>query len=163
MVFHVLFGQEIQHENTYFPYEIRFFTSSSHLNRGTKFHLLFETIIVMNTDYQKCIESCMACITACHHCASVCLEENPEKFAGCIRQNMKCGTICFATVQMMTLGSEQADELCLICAEVCNACAAECANYRNNDCIQCARACLKCAEACRSMHSEQGMRFWMLN
>lgn len=117
----------------------------------------------MNLEYQKCIESCMTCISACHQCASVCLEQNGEDLAGCIRQNMKCGTICFATVQMMTLGSDQAEELCLICAEVCNACAAECANHHTDACLRCARACLKAAEACRTVHNAHGMKFWMLN
>ncbi|HLG03804.1 MAG TPA: four-helix bundle copper-binding protein [Bacteroidia bacterium] len=105
----------------------------------------------------------MACISACHQCASACLEESPEQFAICIRQNMKCGTICFATIQMITLGSEQVDELCTICAEICNACAAECASHHTEMTLLCARSCLKCADACHKLHSAQGLKFWMLN
>jgi hypothetical protein len=119
----------------------------------------------MKTEYKECIEACMQCISACNQCASVCVDEDeaPENFTRCIQLNMKCGTICFAAVQLMSLGSESAEEITTMCAEACDACAAECSRFEDEPFQQCLEACVKCAEACRSLPKEQEFKYWLLN
>ena len=101
---------------------------------------------------KKCIEACLACAAICNHCASSCLKEDDVKMmARCIQLDMECAALCYAAVQLMSLGSEKAKELCRLCAEACEACAKECGKHNNEHCKECADACKKCAEECRNM------------
>jgi len=71
--------------------------------------------------------------------------------AKCIQLDMECAALCYAAAQLMSLGSSKAKELCLLCAEVCEACAAECGMHKMIHCQECAAACKTCAEECREM------------
>jgi hypothetical protein len=72
--------------------------------------------------------------------------------ARCIQLDMECAALCYAAAQLMSLGSEQAGTLCLICAELCDACGAECGRHAHSaHCRECAEACMHCADECRKM------------
>lgn len=71
--------------------------------------------------------------------------------AKCIRLDMECAAICYATAELMSLESERTTDICAICAEMCEACALECATHPQDHCQACAEACRRCAEACRMM------------
>ncbi len=71
--------------------------------------------------------------------------------ARCIQLDMECASICYASAQLMSLGSDKAMAVCRICAEICEACAAECKNHQTEHCQECARACEQCAQECRKM------------
>jgi hypothetical protein len=102
--------------------------------------------------YQSCIEACLRCAAVCNHCASSCLQEEDVKMmACCIRLDMECAAICYATAQLMSLGSGQAKDICRICAGMCQACGDECARHQMEHCQKCAAACHACAEECRRM------------
>ena len=103
-------------------------------------------------EYKTCIEACLKCASICNHCASSCTEEDDVKMmAGCIRMDMECAAICYAAAQLMSLGSERAKEICRICADICEACGAECSQHHTEHCQECAAACKACAEECRKM------------
>lgn len=103
-------------------------------------------------DYQSCIQACLRCASICNHCASSCTkEENVKMMARCIELDMQCAAICYAAAQLMSLGSEKAKDICLLCAELCEACGNECKNHKNQHCQECADACFKCAQECRKM------------
>ncbi len=103
-------------------------------------------------NYQDCIEALLRCATECQQCASFCLrEEEDNLMAKCIKLDMECAAICYATAQLMNLGSEFAGDLCRICAEICDACAKECAKHEADHCQRCAVECTACAEECRKM------------
>ena len=103
-------------------------------------------------NYKKCIDACLACATLCNNCASSCLkEEDVKMMASCIQLDMECAALCYASAQLMSLGSAKAMALCKICAEACEACASECGKHDNEHCKACAAACRKCAEACKNM------------
>jgi hypothetical protein len=105
--------------------------------------------------YQTCIDACLRCAALCNHCASSCTQEkNVKMMARCMQLDMECAAICYAAAQLMSLGSERATAICHICAEICDACAAECEKHENEHCQECARACHQCAEECRHMESE---------
>nr|WP_235935383.1 four-helix bundle copper-binding protein [Candidatus Laterigemmans baculatus] len=42
-------------------------------------------------------------------------------------------------------------EICRICADVCEACGAECRDHEADHCQRCADACEQCAKECRRM------------
>jgi hypothetical protein len=43
-------------------------------------------------------------------------------------------------------------QLCAVCADICEACAAECGRYPDMETMrQCAEACRRCAKTCREV------------
>jgi hypothetical protein len=69
----------------------------------------------------------------------------------CIELDMQCAAICYASAQLMSLGSDKANEVCRICADICDACGEECGKHQNEHCKECAQACRQCANECRKM------------
>ncbi len=102
--------------------------------------------------YKKSIEACLKCAAICNHCASACLQEDDVKMMGnCIQTDMECAALCYAAAQVMSIGGQNAAALCKLCADACEACAAECGNHETEHCKECAEACRACAEECRAM------------
>ena len=102
--------------------------------------------------YQACIEACLKCAAICNHCASSCTkEENIAMMSNCIQLDMECSAICYTAAQLMSLGSEKANEICRICADICEKCGAECSNHESEHCQECAVICKECASECRKM------------
>jgi hypothetical protein len=102
--------------------------------------------------YATCIEACNACAVACHSCAAACLSEPDVKMmARCIALDLDCAQVCQLAAALMAGGSDFAPQLCGLCAEVCEACAAECGGHDVDHCQQCAEACRRCAAECRQM------------
>jgi len=103
-------------------------------------------------EYKACIEACLNCAAICNHCASSCTQEQDvNMMAKCIQLDMECATLCYTTAQLMSLGSKLAHEVWLICAEACEACAAECSKHNTTHCKECVIACKACAVECREM------------
>jgi hypothetical protein len=101
---------------------------------------------------KKCIDACLACAAVCNYCAASCLQEPDVKMmARCIQLDMECAALCYASAQLMSLGSSKTAELCRLCAAACQACAAECTKHDNEHCKECADACTACAEECKNM------------
>ena len=71
--------------------------------------------------------------------------------AACIDLDMQCAALCYASAQLMSMGSPLAARHCAICAEACEACAAECGKHDTGHCRECAEMCRKCAAECRKM------------
>lgn len=105
-----------------------------------------------HVEHQTCIKACEECAEACEHCATACLGEGDVKMmAECIRLDRDCAAICWLTAGFMSRGSKFATALCRVCADICEACGAECAKHKHAHCQQCAEACQRCAAECRKM------------
>ena len=103
-------------------------------------------------EFQSCIAACIECAQECEHCASACLQERDvAKMAACIRLDRDCAEACWGAAAFMSRGSQFAQELCRVCAEVCEACGTECRKHKVDHCQRCADACERCAEECRKM------------
>lgn len=101
---------------------------------------------------QSCIDACLDCAVECQHCATACLNENDVKMlARCIQLDLECAEACYASARLMGIGGEHAPAFCATCAEICDACAAECEKHDLEHCRRCAEVCRKCAEECRAM------------
>jgi hypothetical protein len=99
--------------------------------------------------YKLCIDTCLRCAAVCNHCASESAKENQDgMMADCIQLDMECAAICYATAQLMSLGSKHIKEISKICAAICDACAEECSKHENEHCLECAKACSECADEC---------------
>jgi hypothetical protein len=106
----------------------------------------------MHEHHQSCIDACNRCADACDHCASACLQEHDvQAMARCIALDIDCAATCRLAAALMARGSPFAASLCRVCAEVCDACGAECAKHPQAPCQQCAQACHGCADECRRM------------
>lgn len=106
--------------------------------------------------YRSCIEACNSCADACDHCATACLGESDIKpMARCIALDIDCAAIRRMAAGYMARGSEFANQLCALCADVCQACGEECAKHQYAHCQECAQACRRCAEECRHMSNGQ--------
>lgn len=102
--------------------------------------------------YQTCIDACMHCVSACRRCVASCLAEgHAEHMATCIQLDLECEAICEATARILTLGSNYANTICQICADICEACATECEKHDMDHCQACADACRLCAAECLGM------------
>lgn len=99
---------------------------------------------------QKTIEALDNCATQCNNCTTACLDEQDVKaMANCIKLDIDCAEICRLTAAFIARGSVHAMHLMKECADICNACAAECGKHSHMEhCKKCADACKKCAVAC---------------
>ena len=102
--------------------------------------------------YKSCVDACLRCAAICNHCAASCTQEEDVKMmVRCIQLDMECSVICYAAGQVMSMGGENAERLCGLCADICQACGDECSKHKMEHCKRCAEACHRCAEECRSM------------
>jgi len=105
-----------------------------------------------NLENFSCIQACLQCAAACNHCAASCTkEEDVKMMAKCIELDMQYAAICYATAQLLSLGSDKSAEICALCAAICIACAEECGLHLHMHCQDCAATCRKCAEECQKM------------
>lgn len=101
---------------------------------------------------RQCVDTCLDCAAMCNYCAHSCLQEdNVNMMAECIRMNLECAAMCKAAAEMMIYDSSNAKELCQLCAQICDNCAAECGKHEHGHCKECAETCRRCAEECRKM------------
>ena len=103
-------------------------------------------------------DTCFDCAEACEYCATACLEMHDTDSKGhdmtaCIKLCRDCADICTLCGRLTARGSQFMKSFMVVCAEVCEACAAECEKHAGHiaHCKTCAEACRKCAEECRSM------------
>jgi len=103
-------------------------------------------------EWKSCIDACLKCASICNHCAISCTQEDDVKMmARCIELDMQCAAICYSAAQLMSMGSPFAQDICRICADICQQCGEECSNHHTQHCKECADACKACAEECRRM------------
>jgi hypothetical protein len=106
----------------------------------------------------ECITACYSCGEACTACADACLgEENVQHQVHCIRTDLDCADICFATARIVTRLTSTSKALVgaqlRACAEACRICAEECAMHaeKMEHCRICAEACRRCEKACEAL------------
>ena len=124
--------------------------SSSTLS-GLKFETWDSKSYIMTAyhQYKVCIEACLRCAAICNHCASACAQhKDATVHAQSIQLSMECAAICYATAELMSLGSSHIKEMSKLCATICDACADECAKHDDEHCRETAECCRKCADEC---------------
>ncbi|SFH12248.1 protein of unknown function [Pedobacter insulae] len=103
-------------------------------------------------EWKSCIDACLQCAAVCNHCAASCTQEDDvNMMANCIALDMQCAAVCYTAAQLMSMGSDKAKAMCVICAELCEACGNECGKHDMKHCQECSQLCLACAQECRKM------------
>lgn len=112
-----------------------------------------------------CIEACYDCGQSCISCADACLGENDvPALRQCIRLNLDCADVCFATGATASRRTGSNEELIRsmleACAVACRLCAEECEKHASHHahCEICADACRRCEEACEGAVRTIGFR-----
>ena len=78
-------------------------------------------------------------------------EFDVQAMAKCIARDMDCAQICTVAAAMMARGSGHVQEICKVCALICQSCGDECAQHDMEHCQACAKDCHRCAEECRKI------------
>ncbi len=100
----------------------------------------------------QCLQQCATVVQTAGRCADSCLSGGQaDAMQQCIRLCLDAATITGACVEMMARNSSFSGQICRICADVCDACAAECEQHEGDVMQQCAEACRACARTCRQM------------
>jgi hypothetical protein len=100
---------------------------------------------------QACIEACLACHKTCLGMAMThCLDEGgehirPQHF----RLMIDCAAICATAADLIMHKSQFHRQMCALCAEICETCAADCERLDGME--ECVTACRSCAAQCRAM------------
>lgn len=103
---------------------------------------------------QACIDACTKCYQTCLQTAmNHCLETGgkhtePDHF----RLMMSCAQICQTSVDLQLSGSDFSSKFCVLCAEVCEACANSCSEL--DEMGDCEKVCRDCANSCRAMGNQ---------
>jgi hypothetical protein len=116
-------------------------------------------------DRQKladCIQECYSCAQACTACADACLsEDDVAMLVKCIRSNLDCADICFATGQVLSrhtgYDANITRTILEACAAACKACGDMCEEHSAMaHCAKCAMECRACEQACRELLASLG-------
>jgi hypothetical protein len=99
----------------------------------------------------ECIDACLDCHKTCLGLAMThCLEMGGEHVAPQhFRIMIDCATVCATAADFMLHKSQFHREMCGVCAQVCRACADDCAKLGGME--DCVKACRKCADTCGAM------------
>ncbi|MCH7230769.1 hypothetical protein L0U85_07880 [Glycomyces sp. L485] len=118
-----------------------------------------------NVDRKKladCIRECYACAQACTACADACLSEpDVASLTKCIRTNLDCADVCFATGQVLSrhtgYDANLTRAMLEACAMACKSCGDMCEEHSAMlHCSKCAMECRNCERACRELLKSLG-------
>lgn len=107
----------------------------------------------MTTEMQTCMNACMECHKICLETMTYCMSKGGRYMdMGMMSILRDCSEICMMCMNMMIGGSEFMERTCMLCAEMCDRCAAACETISDDSkLMECAAACRRCAETCRAM------------
>ncbi len=102
---------------------------------------------------QDCITLCWECRTECQETLfNHCLQEGGKHAeAEHAKLMMDCIQACQTAADFMTRNSRLHASECVVCADVCEACAESCERIGGEHMKACAEICRRCAQSCREM------------
>lgn len=112
------------------------------------------TTPTIDAEMRECIASCLDCHAVCTETAAHCLTMGGEN-ASREHQTLlaDCAQACLTSAGFMLRMSENHEDYCGLCAEICLECAEDCERLASGDVTmqRCAETCRHCAENCRRM------------
>jgi hypothetical protein len=113
----------------------------------------------MYTHTHSSSEQTAICIDACENCHRICLalamnyclaRGGRHARQEHMRLLLNCAQICRLAADFQLTGAPFSEELCAVCAAVCEACSQSCSALDGMD--ECVQACQDCADSCRHMN-----------
>ncbi|TDQ42769.1 four-helix bundle copper-binding protein [Aureibacillus halotolerans] len=106
----------------------------------------------MPNELLACYQACIDTLRASNECYDACLlETNPAELKECIRLTRECADMCAFAAQAISRKSPYVEQICALCAQICEACGHACGPHQHDYCQRCAKQCFQCAEACRAI------------
>ena len=104
-------------------------------------------------ELRQCIENCRECHTVCQETLSYCLEEGGKHAESShLTTLLACAEICSTSANFMTWGIDLHPQVCGVCSDMCERCAASCESFKDDETMRrCGEVCRRCAESCASM------------
>ena len=104
-------------------------------------------------EMQICIQNCTLSHQICEQTLSYCLKQDGKHLKP---QHLKalidCAQICTVSADFMSRDSKIHSSICGACAEACQACAASCDQFGDDEAMKlCGDVCRQCEESCRHM------------
>lgn len=107
---------------------------------------------MISKTFEPCVATTIRCIEACESCVAECGTSGDAQREKCAAVARDCASIASLSLTLMSRGSDYADAICSAHALACRACAAICAKFSHQCCIECMNACLACANECGVYH-----------
>lgn len=98
-----------------------------------------------------CIDNCFEAAQASEWCADQCIEMGDQSMARCIRLCRDVADVSTLHARFIVRNSAFESELAALCADLCEECASECAQFDADHCQVCADVLQTCARSCRDM------------
>jgi len=99
----------------------------------------------------SCITSAESAAEACDDCAAWALQLRGSSMDRCVLLALDCAEICRLTASLVMRGSEIAENMAQVCAQICDLCAKECRKHPHVHTDLAADRCHRCALACRRL------------
>ncbi len=106
---------------------------------------------MLMSEVDRCGDQCVACARACvkalyHHCLTA---GGAHVAVPHVQLMTDCSEMCTVAANFMTRGSPRHAAVCSLCADLCQACAEDCATLGGME--ESVSACQECAKSCRAM------------
>lgn len=98
----------------------------------------------------ECIDNCFEAAQAAEYCADQCAEQGSE-MARCLRLCRDVADLVTLHARWMARNAEHSSRLAAVCADLCETCADECAQYDHEHCQIAEDALRACAASCREL------------
>ncbi|WLR41358.1 four-helix bundle copper-binding protein [Bacillus carboniphilus] len=97
------------------------------------------------------LQTLQNCEAMCEHTLTCLLYMNDSACRACqIQLLMDCGDICGVAAKFVARNSPCCQVILRACAQICEACACECAKYPDPESQMCAQMCMHCANECKA-------------
>lgn len=107
----------------------------------------------MSEAMERCIEACRDCHEVCVETSIHCVAKGGmQAEVEHIRALEDCAQFCSVAEDAMLRGSDFADSICTLCADICETCAESCDKFPDDEVVHnCANHCRGCADLCREL------------
>jgi hypothetical protein len=101
---------------------------------------------------EKCITACLDCYRVCAETSAQCLKMGGDHAEAKHMTIMNaCADACVMSADYILRDVEFKNQMCGMCAEICDECAESCEKFDDKFLKDCAQTCRKCAESCSQM------------
>ena len=104
---------------------------------------------LIKPEYLDCIEACQRCLVDCQACLTHMAGRQSSN--DCPRCCVECIDACLTTVKSLAADSRFATRYVAICADICLWCAEQCEAHEGDHCRRCAESCRHCVAMCQKL------------
>ncbi len=102
---------------------------------------------------EACAKKCLECYAVCTNALEYCITKGGKYIeADLLRLLRVTAELCQTNAFLLLSHSKYHNRTCAVCAELCDACAASCEPFQQDELLaDCAQTCRDCSTSCLSM------------